>query len=102
MIRILASRGPIIIAVGLSKRHIDFALRMAHDIYLNHRVDVNIMSAAQCVRSIAGNQICRSLVVLGGPSDNEAFKALLNASRSHPPGMYLACVAGGTGYGLMR
>jgi hypothetical protein len=90
MIRILASRGPITIAVGSLKRHRDLALRMAHDIYLNHRVDVYIMSAAECVRSIAGNQICGSLVVLGGPSGNVASKALLDASRVHPPGMYPA------------
>ena len=92
MIRILASRGSITIAVGALKRHRDLALRMAHDIHLNHRLDVNIMSAAECVRPIAGNQICGSLVVVGGPSDNEASRALLNASRFQAPGMYPARV----------
>jgi hypothetical protein len=42
MIRILASSAPLTLVVGSSSQLMRLALRIAHDVYLNHRLDVVI------------------------------------------------------------
>jgi hypothetical protein len=84
MIRFLASAGPIVIVVGSKDLHRDLATRIAHDLFVNHRIRVNIISAAEGLQAVAKDTISTSnIAVIGCPTDN-MFAKWLFAQRQIP------------------
>lgn len=66
MIRLLASSEPISFIIGSNPLHLWIALRLAHDLYVYHRTDSQILSAEEALNSTpAGN-----FVVIGQPEEN--------------------------------
>lgn len=83
LIRILASKGPVIIAHGHGETHADLALRIAHDLFVHHRLAVSILNDRDCLEAISGRGVCGNLVLLGRPEDNVAVRYCLR--RQVPP-----------------
>ncbi|WWD17332.1 hypothetical protein CI109_101772 [Kwoniella shandongensis] len=72
MIRLLATRELITIVVPLSStQHVSVATRIAHDLYVYHRVDSEIIDAQEGLEKAAKEQVGEgSIVVIGRPEDN--------------------------------
>lgn len=84
MIRFLASPGPIVIVIGSKDLHRYLATRIAHDLFVNHRIRVNIVSAAEGLEAVAKETLSTSnIAVIGCPTDN-IFAKWLFAQRQVP------------------
>ena len=85
MIRILATTAPLIFVIGFKAIHHRLAIRLAHDIFVYHRTDVEIIDEDEAMDR-AGEDILGSgnLVVLGSPHDNAFAKWMMD--KDHIPG----------------
>lgn len=86
MIRILATQGPLHIVIGGNKKHLSLALRLAHNLYLNHRVDVAIMSPLDVLLAQRSDKMIGNMVFIGRSDENDAVRSLLQTDGVHPPG----------------
>lgn len=78
MIRLLATEDVIRIVRGCTPKLRSLASRIAHDIYLNHRIDVEILEPEEAIKRVAEKKIVGSMVCLGRPEENELVKMLMD------------------------
>lgn len=78
VIRLLATSGPISIIVDTSHtRSYSIAKRYAHDLYVYHRLAVNIVSDKEAVEGNLSDQMKGNLVIIGRPEENEYTRLVL-------------------------
>ena len=85
MIRILATCGPLRVVHGDSPRQRDLALRIAHDVYLNHRTDVEILDGTEYLEILHEGPTVGNVVFVGRPEENVAVRHLLGLQKQRPP-----------------
>ena len=82
MIRLLATSGPMIFVVGSNSNHVKIAKSIAHDIYLNHRTDAEIIDDQEASQRVASGSLGEgSVVVLGRPEENRFTRWMLSQGR---------------------
>ncbi|ORY33999.1 hypothetical protein BCR39DRAFT_518090 [Naematelia encephala] len=82
IIRLLATSGPITFVIGNSELHLDIVKRLAHDLFLYHRVDTRILDAMEALGHTARGTLGEgSVIVLGRPEDNEYAKWILGEGK---------------------
>lgn len=78
VIRLLATSGPISIIVDTSHtRSYSIAKRYAHDLYVYHRLAVNIVSDKEAVEGNLSDGMKGNLVIIGRPEENEYTRWIL-------------------------
>jgi hypothetical protein len=88
MIRLLASQGPMnIIADPSNSSAWSVALRYAHDLYLYHRIAVNVLSDDKALQHMTKDELFGNLVTVGRSDENRftAFIAHLLGQTSSIP-----------------
>lgn len=81
MIRILATTAPLIIVQGYTQSLRSLARRIAHDVYVHHRIDVEILDPRQALERLAMMQNLGNVVCVGRPEENEAVEWMLAQRR---------------------
>lgn len=80
MIRLLTSKGPVAFIVGPHPPHHSLAKRLAHDLFVYHRLDSDIVSADQAIHERIGGNI----VIIGRPEDNAYQQRVLQGEAITP------------------
>ena len=71
MIRLLATSAAFTIVTGPAEIHINLAKSLAHDLYLYHRTDSEIIDADTALLRMASKSLgVGSLVIMGRPDEN--------------------------------
>ncbi|KAL7421865.1 hypothetical protein Q5752_003636 [Cryptotrichosporon argae] len=72
LIRILATAGPMVVVVDPRSAHqARLAARVAHDMFVYHRTDAEIVEAREALERVARNELgAGSVVVIGRPEEN--------------------------------
>lgn len=83
MIRILSSQGPLHLVVGPNRSHSDLATRIAHDVFVHHRLDCVIMDSHEALEGVARERLYGNIVAIGRPEEN-VFVDWLVRQRSIP------------------
>jgi hypothetical protein len=83
MIRLLATTAPITIVIGRTNVRLrSIAKRIAHDVYVYHRTDCEIVTDEEALRRVAAGTLSEgSLVVLGGPFENRYAEWMVGQKR---------------------
>lgn len=80
MIRILASSGPLHIVIG-NEGNGDVAIRLAHDVFVHHRLDSAILLGQEALELVAQEKIAGNIVTIGRPEDNAFTDWLVKQKR---------------------
>ena len=80
LIRLLTSKGPVAFIVGPHPPHHSLAKRLAHDLFVYHRLDSEIVSADQALHERIGGNI----VIIGRPEDNAYLRRVLQGEEITP------------------
>jgi hypothetical protein len=80
MIRILATSAAISLIIGDSPHHLSLARRLAHDLYLYHRLDSEIIMGRDALERLMKGELGEgNLVIFGRPDENMFAKHLIDA-----------------------
>ena len=58
------------IVVGSSPQHMSIAKRLAHDLYVYHRSDAEILSDQEALEAVALDDLLGNVVIIGRPEEN--------------------------------
>jgi len=81
MIRLLSSPGPLIFVCESQALHLDIAERLAHDVFVHHRLDSEIVSAEEGLIRVAQERVSGNMVVIGTPFENAFTDWLVEQKR---------------------
>jgi len=81
MIRLLCTPGPLTFVVGSSQLHLEIAKNLAHDVFVNHRLDSEIVEAQEVLIRIARQDVVGNIVIIGDPRENVVADWLVRQKR---------------------
>jgi hypothetical protein len=95
MIRLLSTSAALTLVAGKDPSSRSIAQRMAHDLYLYHRLDSEILEPHDALERTARGLVRGNVVVVGGPTENRYTEWMIAKKRI--PRAWLRRFPGGLG-----